>query len=92
MSLNKTPGPDKLSMRILKDCLPVVLAVPLPTLSIAASPHQRSQMIYETSGSEVIPLLKDGDHEVASNNRPLSLLILFKKFVRELFSTNSIPI
>jgi hypothetical protein len=24
--------------------------------------------------SEVIPLLKEGDHEIASNNRPLSLL------------------
>ena len=25
MPLNKTPGPDKVSMRVLKDCLPVVL-------------------------------------------------------------------
>ena len=26
MPLNKTPGPDKVSMRVLKDCLPVVLS------------------------------------------------------------------
>ena len=29
--------------------------------------------------AEVIPLLKEGDHEVASNNRPLSLLAVFSK-------------
>ena len=29
--------------------------------------------------SEVIPLLKEGDHEIASNNRPLSLLEVVSK-------------
>ena len=32
--------------------------------------------------SEVIPILKDGDHEEAANNRPLSLLAFTSK-VRE---------
>jgi hypothetical protein len=29
--------------------------------------------------SEVIPLLKEGEHEIASNNRPLSLLEVVSK-------------
>jgi hypothetical protein len=29
--------------------------------------------------AEIIPLLKDGDHEVASNNRPLSHLAVASK-------------
>ena len=31
--------------------------------------------------AEVIPLHKEGDHEVASNNRPISLLATLSKYV-----------
>ena len=69
--LNKTPGPDKVSMRVLKDCLSVVLG---PITNIINCSFATSTFRDDMKLAEVIPLLKDGDHEVASNNRPHSLL------------------
>ena len=71
MPSNKTPGPDKVSMSVLKDCLPVVLG---PITNIINCSFATSTFPDDMKLAEVIPLLKDGDHEVASNNRPLSLL------------------
>ena len=71
MPLNKTPEPDKVSMRVLKDCLPVVFG---PITNIINCSFVTSTFPDDMKLAEVIPLLKDGDHEVASNNRPLSLL------------------
>ena len=34
--------------------------------------------------AEVIPILKDGDHEKAANNRPLSLLAEASKFLERI--------
>jgi hypothetical protein len=34
--------------------------------------------------------VKDGDHEVASNNRPISLLAIASKVCEKLFSNNSV--
>ena len=71
MPLNKTPGSDKVSMRVLKGCLPVVLG---PITNIINCSFATSTFPDDMKPAEVIPLLKDGDHEVSSNNRPLSLL------------------
>ena len=71
MPSNKTPGPDKVSMSVLKDCLPVVLG---PITNIINCSFATSTFPDDMKLAEVIPLLKDGDHEVASNNRRLSLL------------------
>ena len=71
MPSNKTSGPDKVSMSVLKDCLPVVLG---PITNIINCSFATSTFPDDMKLAEVIPLLKDGDHEVASNNRPLSLL------------------
>jgi hypothetical protein len=76
MPSNKSPGPDKISMRIIKDCLPVILG-PLTDIinnSFTASVFPESWKI-----AEIIPLLKEGDHEVAANNRPLSMLKVLLK-------------
>ncbi|CAB3981754.1 Hypothetical predicted protein [Paramuricea clavata] len=40
---------------------------------------ERPTLTYAWKKAEVIPLLKDGDHEQASNNRPLSLLPVASK-------------
>ena len=64
-------GPDKVSMSVLKDCLPVVLG---PITNIINFSFATSTFPDDMKLAEVIPLLKDSDHEVASNNRPLSLL------------------
>ena len=70
--LNKAPGPDKVIMRVLKDCLPVVLGPITNIINCSLLRHINVPRWYETSRS--YPLLKDGDYEVASNNHPLSLL------------------
>ena len=67
MPSNKTPGPDKVSMSVLKDCLPVVLG---PITNIINCSFATSMFQDDWKIAEVTPLLKDGDHEVASNNRP----------------------
>ena len=76
MPSNKSPGPDKVSMNVLKDCLPVVLG---PITNIIDCSFATSVFPDEWKLAEVIPILKDGDHEVASNNRPLSLLKVVSK-------------
>ena len=75
MPSNKSPGPDKVSMNVLKDCLPVVLG---PITNIINCSFATSVFPDEWKLAEVIPILKDGDHEVASNNRPLYFKCGFK--------------
>ncbi|CAB4017860.1 Hypothetical predicted protein [Paramuricea clavata] len=58
-------------MSVLKDCLPVVLD---PITNIVNCSFATSTFPDDMKLAEVIPFLKDGDHEIASNNRPLSLL------------------
>ena len=75
MPTNKAPGKDKVNMRIIKDCLPVILG-PLTDIINASSSSEFPQSWKE---AEVIPLIKEGDHELPSNHRPLSLLIVVSK-------------
>ena len=73
---NKLPGPDKVSARILKDCLLVILG---PLTEIINCSILTSTFPDKWKESEVIPILKDGNHETAANNRPLSLLPIASK-------------
>ena len=68
---NKAPGHDIVRMSTIKDALPCIL--PFITDMINRS-LQTSVFPSAWKVSEVIPLLKEGDHEVANNNRRLSLL------------------
>jgi hypothetical protein len=76
MPSNKSPGPDKISMRIIKDCLPVILG---PLTDIINNSFTTSAFPESWKIAEMIPLLKEGDHEVAANNRPLSILKVLSK-------------
>jgi hypothetical protein len=76
MPSNKSPGPDKISMRIIKDCLPVILG---PLTDIINNSFTTSAFPESWKIAEIIPLLKEGDHEVAANNRPLSMLKVLSK-------------
>ena len=76
MPSNKSPGPDKVSMRIIKECLPVILG---PLTDIINCSFATSTFPNSWKASEVIPLLKDGDHEEPSNNRPLLMLAVASK-------------
>lgn len=72
-SSNKAPGHDKVAMSVIKDALPSILVVltDIVNRSLLSSVFPTAWKM-----SEVIPLLKDkdGDHEIANNNRPVSLL------------------
>ena len=73
---NKALGPDKVPMKVIKDALPCIL----PTLTeIINSSLLTSVIPSDWKEAEVIALLKDGDHEVPNNNRPVSLLTAFSK-------------
>ena len=68
---HKAPGCDKVPMQIIKDALPCIL----PILTDIVNHSLLSPVFPQAwKTSEVIPLLKEGDHEVANNNRPISLL------------------
>ena len=68
---NKAPGPDRVSMRVIKDALPYILLIltEIVNCSLLTSVFPKAW-----KDAEVIPLLKEGDCEIANNNRPVSLL------------------
>ena len=78
---NKSPGPDKISARVIKDCLPVILG---PLTDIINCSILTSTFPDNWKDAEVIPILKDGDHEKAANNRPLSLLAVVSKVLERI--------
>ena len=68
---NRAPGKDKLHMSVIKDALPVILPVQTELIN-----RLLLTSVFPSAWKEsvVIPILKEGDHEVANNNRPVSLL------------------
>ena len=75
-SSNKAPGLDKVSMSVIKDALPCIL--PILTQIVNCS---LLTSVFPTAWkkAEVIPLVKEGDHEIPNNNRPVSLLVAVSK-------------
>lgn len=68
---DKAPGIDKIPISVIKDALPCIL----PFITLIANRSLLSSVfpsVWKTS--EVVPLPKDVDHQIANNNRPLSLL------------------
>ena len=80
---NKSPDPYKITPRIIKDSLPVIVG---PLTEVINCSHRTSTFPSAWKKAEVIPNYKEGDHECASNNRPISLLSVASK-VLEQFST-----
>ena len=78
MPSNKAPGYDRISINVLKDCYVHIL--PTITGLINAS---FSQEVFPRSWkkAEIIPQPKEGDHEIAGNNRPISLLPVLSKVI-----------
>ena len=67
---DKAPGYDEIPMSVIKDALPC-----LPILTLIVNCSLLSSVFPATwKTSEVVPLPKDGDLEIANNNRPVSLL------------------
>ena len=70
-----------LPLFVIKDCLSHILPTltGLVNLSFASSIFPRAW-----KRSEVVPHLKDGDHEVPNNNRPISLLPVLSKVTEKI--------
>ena len=73
MRSNKSPGFDKVSMKVIIDSLPVILG---PLTDIINCSFITSTFPDEWKIAGVIPLLKDGDKDQPANNSPLSLLVV----------------
>ena len=76
MPTNKSPGIDKISMRVIKDSLPVIL----PTITSIFNASLTSGVFPSAwKMAEITPIPKECDHEQANNNRPISLLPMLSK-------------
>lgn len=76
MAPNKAPGIDKIPIRIIKDCLQ---AISYPLTSIINTSLLTACFPNVWKIAEVKPIPKEGDHELANNNRPISLLPILSK-------------
>ena len=76
MPSNKAPGIDKISVRVLKDCLAPILPV---ITSIINTSIETCKFPTIWKLAEVAPLPKAENHELANNNRPISLLPVLSK-------------
>ena len=81
MPTKKTPGHDKVGMNAIKACLPSILTVitNLFNASLSCGCFPRD---WKLAGVVAHP--KDGDHEVAGNNRPISLLPVLSKVLERI--------
>ena len=76
MATNKSPGIDKIPVRVIKDCLPAIL----PSItSIINATFLSAQFSNVWKIAEVTPILKDGDWDIPNNYRPISLLPVLSK-------------
>ena len=76
MATNKSPGIDKIPLRVIKDCLPSIL----PSItSIINATFLSAQFPNVWKIAEVTPILKYGDRETPNNYRPISLLPVLSK-------------
>ena len=73
---NKSPGHDKIPIKVYKDCLSSILPsiTDLINTSLSSSVFPTAWKI-----AEVVPIPKTDDYELANNNRPISLLPVLSK-------------
>ena len=81
-SSNKAPGLDNVSMSVIKDALPCILPILTQIVNCSLLTSVFSTALKK---AEVIPLVKEGDHEIPNNNRPLSLLLAASKICARIF-------
>ena len=82
LPLNKSPGPGKINPRILKDCLPVILG---PLTEISNCSFRTFVLPQAWKKAELIPIHKEGDHEVPPvTDHAVSLLVVASKVCEKL--------
>jgi hypothetical protein len=81
MPNNKAPGYDKVPVKVIKNCLPEILDTVTTLINLS---FKSNTFPCEWKKAVVIPHLKEGDHEEADNNRPISLLPVLSKIAERL--------
>ncbi|KAK8754343.1 hypothetical protein OTU49_015693, partial [Cherax quadricarinatus] len=80
---NKSPGPDELFARVLKECKDE-LSIPLANLFNISL--QTGIVPDKWKMANVIPIYKAGDRSLASNYRPISLTSIVGKFMESIIA------
>ena len=90
MASGKAPGPDKISLKMIKDCLPVVSK---PSVSIinASFTSQVYPSLWKKAEIVPIPKASNIDYQEAENNRPISLLTILAKVCEKVVANQFIP-
>ena len=88
MPSDKAPGIDKISIRVIKHGLPAILP---SVTSIINESLASNTFLIEWKTAEVIPVLKDGDHEKPNNYRPISLLPVLSKLCERIALNQLMP-
>ena len=90
MPLGKAPGPDKISLKVIKDCLPVILK-PLTSIINASITSQVYPSLWKKAEIVPIPKASNIDHQQAENNRPISLLPILSKVCKKVVVNQFMP-
>ena len=86
MPLNKSPGIDKITVRVIKDSLPATLPVITSIMNtlyhfypdiLLSIPSGFFPCVWNVA--KVSPMSKDSDHQEPNNNRPISPLSILSK-------------
>ena len=83
MPSNKAPAIDKISVRVLKDYLEPILPVVTSIINTCIE-----SCIFPTNWklAEVTPFPKTENHELANNDRPISLLPVLSKVCEKIWT------
>ena len=84
LNSNKSPGPDNIAPGLIKIAAPALIE---PLLHIYNQSLMTGIVPDKLKIAKVIPVFKKGDHYVASNYRPISLLSIFDKILEKLMYT-----
>ena len=86
----KAPGTDRIHLKVIKDCLAHILT-PLTSIINASFANQTFPSRWKQA--EIIPILKsrDREHDLADNNRPISLLAILSKVCEKVASNQLMP-
>lgn len=79
--VNKAPSFDKVSIKVIRDCLLYFLGTITGLLNLS---FESCMFPRAWKKAEVVPLLKDGDHEIPNKNRPISLLPVLSMIVERI--------
>lgn len=84
LSLDSSPGPDLITVSVLKQC---ASALALPLSNIMQLSFSTSSLPRMWLNAVVTPIFKKGDKLVASNYRPISLTCICAKLMERIIAT-----